>query len=162
MLLKKFTCVVIVFLSKPTMPNVKNIRKCNNRSVLILSFENKYLNIFCCEWETITKSRKWITMRKNCFVLARNGYPVLSKYFLNILCPNDIKNVEGGNCTKKSAWKCVLCVRFVADKCTYIYREPQFMSPCRNCDSPNPSPAGECALPRRTKGWGGGGTLACG
>ncbi len=29
------------------------------------------------------------------------------------------------------------------------------MPPHRNWDSPNPSPANECALPPRTKGWGG-------
>ncbi len=29
------------------------------------------------------------------------------------------------------------------------------MSPCRNWDSPNPSPAGECALPAGPKGGGG-------
>ncbi len=32
------------------------------------------------------------------------------------------------------------------------------MSPRWNWDSPNPSPASECALPTRTKGWGGGHT----
>jgi hypothetical protein len=30
---------------------------------------------------------------------------------------------------------------------TYIYKVPQSMSPRRNCDSPNPSLASECALP---------------
>ncbi len=30
---------------------------------------------------------------------------------------------------------------------TYIHRAPQCMSPRRNWDSPNPSPASECALP---------------
>ncbi len=36
---------------------------------------------------------------------------------------------------------------------TYIYRAPQCMSPRRNWDSPNPSPASECALsPPRTNG----------
>ncbi len=44
---------------------------------------------------------------------------------------------------------------------TYIYRAPQCMSLRRNWDSPNPSPASECAL-SPTKGWGGGGKLACG
>jgi hypothetical protein len=43
---------------------------------------------------------------------------------------------------------------------TYIYRAPQCMSHRRNWDSPNPSPASECALPPRPKGWGS--TLACG
>jgi hypothetical protein len=33
-------------------------------------------------------------------------------------------------------------------------RAPQCMSPRRNWDSPNRSPASECALPPRTKGWG--------
>ncbi len=42
----------------------------------------------------------------------------------------------------------------LAPQSTYIYREPQCMSPRRNWDSPNPSPPTECALPPRTKGWG--------
>jgi hypothetical protein len=38
---------------------------------------------------------------------------------------------------------------------TYIYRVPQCMSTRWNWDSPTPSLASECALPPRTKGWGG-------
>jgi hypothetical protein len=36
----------------------------------------------------------------------------------------------------------------------YVYREPHCMSPRRNWDSFNPSPASECALPPRPKGGG--------
>ncbi len=41
----------------------------------------------------------------------------------------------------------------VRPQSTYIYRAPQYVSPCWNWDSPTPLAASECALPR-TKGGG--------
>ncbi len=38
---------------------------------------------------------------------------------------------------------------------TYIYRAPQWMSPCRNWNSPTPLAAASVPSPPRTIGWGG-------
>ncbi len=85
-----------------------------------------------------------IKRKKHFFVIARTCSTYISTYVFCLLVFLPYGCIYRGSRTQS----------------TYIYRAPQCMSPRWKWDSPTPLVASECALPPRTKGWGG--TLACG
>jgi hypothetical protein len=157
-------------------PSFKDSKKVWSSESILVEWPRKLLHYYYRPHCSALLLPVVVALRLFLLVLRQRSAP-RHRLLLQLIAPEPVSLCRNWSSKQNQGVECrigsfLLLFLVVADLCrlpiglsvpqsTHISRAPLCMSPRRNWDSPNPSPASECSLALRTKRVGGG-TLACG